>query len=163
VSLFLGVDVATRTGWAIVEATPGREVLRDHGIVDATSDTPLWEQIDAVLDRCHHSATVAIELPYLADNPHTLEVLARLCGQWEAIISMRAGFDVVMVKASQWQSAILTGLTDVHSKRAQRKRASKMWCLATYGVDLDEDRSDAAALATWAARTSRARGLGIGR
>jgi Holliday junction resolvasome RuvABC endonuclease subunit len=160
--LAIGADIASKTGWSVVESQGGHEIPLEHGIVDVTNATPLWEQIDAVLDKGRHVAVVALELPYLAkENPHVLEVLARLCGQWEHACAMR-GLDYVLVRPSQWQSAILTGLIATSSKREQRKRAARMWCLATFGLDLPEDEADATAIATWALRTARARKLGIG-
>ena len=68
--LAIGVDVASISGWAVVEDAHGRETLWEHGIVDVAMDTPLWEQIDRVLDKGRHVAMVALELPYLGDNPH---------------------------------------------------------------------------------------------
>jgi Holliday junction resolvasome RuvABC endonuclease subunit len=161
---FLGIDCATRTGWALVHSDKGREVLLDHNVLELGGQNA-WEWVDWLVQKCSggwRPNVVAIECPWLGKDPHALEVLARLCGRFEQAFEA-AGCQVVVVKAQQWQCAVLAGLMNRTSKRAQRKRASKMWCLATYGVDLDEDRSDAAALATWAARTSRARGLGIGR
>ena len=158
--LALGIDCATRSGWAAVESHLGRESLIEHGIVDAAAETPLWEQMDSVLDKARHVALVAIELPWLGDNPHTLEVLARLCGQWEHACAMR-GLDCVLVRPQQWGTSILSGLITTHSKRAQRKRAAKMWCKATFGVDLPEDEADAACLSTWAIRQAQAKRLGL--
>ena len=164
--LAIGADIATKTGWGVVESAGGRETLLEHGIVDVAKLTPaeLCQAIGRVLDRTarnsHADVVVALELPYLADNPHALEVLARLCGQWEHACAMR-GLDAVLVRASQWQPAILTGLITTHSKREQRKRAARMWCKTTFGVDLSDDESDAAAIATWACRQHRARAAGL--
>jgi Holliday junction resolvasome RuvABC endonuclease subunit len=164
--LAIGIDCATRTGWAVVESVCGREHPLEHGIVDASKLTPaeLCQAMDRVLNlsACngHNDVVVALELPFLDKNPHVLEVLARLCGQWEHACAMR-GLDAVLVRASRWQPAILTGLIDTHSKREQRKRAARMWCKATYGVDLSDDESDAAAIATWACRQHRARATGL--
>lgn len=158
--LAIGADVATRTGWGCVESKDGREVLLEHGIVDAASETPLWQQINAVLDRGRHVAVVALELPFLGKNPHVLEVLARLCGQWEHACAM-CGLESVLVRAKTWQTAILRGLITTSSKREQCKRAAQMWCKATFGLELEEDEVDATAIATWALRTARARRLGI--
>ena len=160
--LAIGVDVATISGWAIVESTNGRETLLEHGIVDATNKTPLWEQIDRVLDKSRHVATVALELPWLGPNPHTLEVLARFTGQWEHACTMR-GLECVLVRPGQWQPAILTGLIDLHSQREQRKKAARMWCKATFGVSPSEDECDAIGLSTWACRTRLAAARGLGR
>jgi Holliday junction resolvasome RuvABC endonuclease subunit len=158
----LGVDIASKTGWSIVESQGGREALLEYGIVDIANPTPLWEQIDAVLDKGRHVAVVALELPYLAkENPHVLEVLARLCGQWEHACAIR-GLEAVLVRSKTWQTAILRGLITTSSKREQCKRAAQTWCRATFGLDLPEDEADATAIATWALRTARARKLGIG-
>ena len=160
--LAIGADIASRTGWGVVESTGGHETALEHGIVDVAMDTPLWEQIDRVLDKGRHVAVVALEMPWLGDNPHTLEVLARLTGQWEHACSMR-GLEYVLVRPGQWQPAILTGLIDTHSKREQRNRAARMWCRATFGLDLEDDEADGLAIATWACRTRLARARGLTR
>ncbi len=158
--LAIGADIASRTGWGVVESTGGHETALEHGIVDVAMDTPLWEQIDRVLDKGRDGAVVALEMPWLGDNPHTLEVLARLTGQWEHACSMR-GLEYVLVRPGQWQPAILTGLIDTHSKREQRKRAARTWCRATFGLDLEDDEADGLAIATWACRQHRARAAGL--
>ena len=166
--LAIGADIATRTGWGVVESVCGHEHPLDHGTIDAAKLTPaeLCQAIDRVLDlsacNSHNDVVVALELPFLDKNPHVLEVLARLCGQWEHACAMR-GLETVLVRASQWQAAILTGLITTTSKREQRKKAAQMWCKATYGLDLDEDSADGVAIATWACRIRLARNKGLGR
>ena len=164
--LAIGADIATRTGWGVVESVCGHEHPLEHGTIDAAKLTPaeLCQAIDRVLDlsacNSHNDVVVALELPFLDKNPHVLEVLARLCGQWEHACAMR-GLETVLVRASQWQAAILTGLITTTSKREQRKRAARMWVKSTFGVVTSEDECDAIALGTWACRQHRARATGL--
>ena len=155
----LGVDVATRAGWAIAQADGGRESVIETGIV-SPGDPPVCQQIEYVVSRARMVDVVVLERPYLDRNVATMEVLARLLGAWEHACATR-GLDVVLVRASEWQSAILRGLTNQASKRAQRKRAARMWVKASFGLNCGEDESDAVALAVWGLRMARARGLGI--
>jgi Holliday junction resolvasome RuvABC endonuclease subunit len=153
----IGVDVATRAGWAVVEATGGCERALETGIVSPASGA-VWEQIESVVSKWRGVDVVALERPYLDKNVLTLEVLARLLGAWEHACASR-WLDVVLVRASEWQQEVLAGLINRASKRTQRKQAARIWCRATYGLNLDDDQSDATALATWAVRTERMRGL----
>ena len=156
-----GGDVATRAGWAIVQGDGGHEAILETGIV-SPSDPPVCQQIENVVSRAFRQGVelAVLERPYLDRNVATMEVLARLLGAWEHSCAIR-GLDVVLVRASEWQSAILRGLINQASKRAQRKRAARMWVKASFGVELGEDESDAVALAVWGLRMARARGLGI--
>ena len=158
----LGVDVATRAGWSVVQADGGHESVIETGIV-SPGDPPVCQQIEHVVSRAFRQGVelAVLERPYLDRNVATMEVLARLLGAWEHACATR-GLDVVLVRASEWQSAILRGIINRASKRAQRKRAARMWVKATFGLDCGEDESDAIALAVWGLRTARARGLGIG-
>ena len=157
----LGVDVATRAGWAVVQADGGHESVIETGIV-SPGDPPVCQQIEHVvrIAYCRGVELAVLERPYLEKNLNTMEVLARLLGAWEHSCATR-GLEVVLVRASEWQSAILRGLINQASKRAQRKRAARMWVKATFAIDLGEDESDAVALAVWGLRMARARGLGI--
>ena len=155
----VGVDVAGRAGWAIVQADGGHESVLEHGIV-SPGEPPICQQIEHVVGHARGVDVVVLERPYLDRNVATMEVLARLLGAWEHACACR-GLDVVLVRASEWQSAILRGLINQASKRAQRKKAARMWVTATFGLDCGEDESDAIAMATWCLRTARSRGLGI--
>ena len=155
----LGVDVATRAGWSIVQADGGHESVIEHGIV-SPGEPPICQQIERVVSHARGVDLVVLERPYLDRNVATMEVLARLLGAWEHACACR-GLDVVLVRASQWQSAILRGLINQASKREQRKRAARMWCRATFGLDLEDDEADGLAIATWACRQHRARAAGL--
>ena len=160
--LAIGIDCATRAGWALVRSDRGREELLDHNVLELGGRNA-WAWVDWLVVRGSGDwkpDVVAIECPWLGKDPHALEVLARLCGRFEQAFEA-AGCQVLVVKAAQWQCATLTGLMTQRSKRAERKRASKLWCKSTFGVDLSDDESDAAAIATWACRQHRARAAGL--
>ncbi|HJX54591.1 MAG TPA: hypothetical protein VJ801_17625 [Polyangia bacterium] len=163
VVIALGIDCATRTGWALVESARGRERLLECGVLDLARPDA-WNPVAWLALHCRAPKpapdVVAIELPWMGKNAHTLEVLARLCGRFEQAFEAQ-GCPVVLVRAKTWQTAILTGLITTTSKREQCKRAARTWCKATFGVDLDEDRADAVGIATWALRTARARAVGL--
>ena len=158
----LGIDAATRTGWALVSSDLGRETLVEHNTLELGGRNA-WEWVDWLVQHCRgqlQPSIVAVECPWLGKDPHALEVLARLCGRFEQAFEA-AGARVIVVKAQQWQCAALSGLMNRTSKRVQRKRAAKLWCRATFGVDLCEDEADAACIATWAIRQAQAKRCGL--
>jgi Holliday junction resolvasome RuvABC endonuclease subunit len=147
----VGIDCATTTGWAIVERTGGRETLRGHGIIKF--NTPhVWKPIAWLALQARPWGgpwpdVVAIELPWLGKNPHTLEVLARYCGRFEQAFTSTP---TRLVKASEWQSKILGRFGG--KKRAGLKRAAVLWVKGTFGVDVSDDEADAIGLAVYALR-----------
>lgn len=153
----LGIDCATRTGWALVERREGRELLLGHGVLDLDED--MWESIKGFAASVGARGlgigafdVVAIELPWLGKNVDTTIKLARLCGRFEQAL----GFvdQVEVVRAVTWQSAILGRFGG--KKRDGLKKAARIWARAMFGVELSEDESDAAGIAVWAARTMQA-------
>jgi Holliday junction resolvasome RuvABC endonuclease subunit len=147
----VGIDCATTTGWAIVERKGGRETLRGHGILKL--NTPhVWNPIAWLALQARPWGgpwpdVVAIELPWLGKNPHTLEVLARYCGRFEQAFTSTP---TRLVKASEWQSKILGRFGG--KKRAGLKRAAVLWVKGTFGVDVSDDEADAIGLAVYALR-----------
>lgn len=146
----VGIDCATTTGWAIVERVAGRETLKGHGLINLKRSDP-WNPITQLANESMRIEgepdVVAIELPWLGKNPHTLEVLARYCGRFEQAF---AGTPTRLVRASEWQSKILGKFGG--KKRAQLKRAVVLWVKGSFGVDVSEDEADAIGLAVYALR-----------
>lgn len=149
----LGIDAATITGWAKVEAGAGgvRPRLLDWGLVDFNKHKLApWNPVAAVELACRPPAPVphivAIELPWMGKNPHTLEVLARICGRFEQAFGP-SGANVRVIRANQWQPKMLGSC---RLKREMLKRLSVAWCKAQFGLDLPEDAADAAVMAAYA-------------
>ena len=160
----LGIDCATKTGWALVESDGGHEKLLADGVIDL-GIPDFWMEIKRLADASFWETepkrpdAVAIELPYMGKNAHTLEVLARMCGRFEQAFES-TGAQVQVVRASQWQTSILGRFGG--KTRAGLKLAAVAWAKGTFGVSLPSDAADAAGLACFALRTARARKLGIG-
>ena len=148
----VGIDCATTTGWAIVERTGGRETLRGHGILKL--NTPhVWNPIAWLALQARPWGgpwpdVVAIELPFLGQNPHTLEVLARICGRFEQAFGP-SGADIRVIRSNRWQPKML-GPTRM--KRAMLKKLAVAWCRSNLGAVLPQDAADAAVMAVYALR-----------
>lgn len=149
----LGIDAATKTGWAKVERVDGREKLLDWGVLDFKKfEREPWNP-PAFLDlRCRAPAgvpdVVAIELPWLGRDPHALEVLARICGRFEQVFGPRCS-DVRVVRAVQWQSKMLG---NTRMGRGALKRLAVAWCKSKLGAKLPQDAADAAVMAVYVMR-----------
>jgi Holliday junction resolvasome RuvABC endonuclease subunit len=147
-TIVLGIDCATTCGWALVSGPSGRERLLEHGVMDLSSSTAQVVSEFVARLRVHTNLCglrVVVELPYLGKNIVTLRTLARLCGRFEQSLEA-AGADVDLVMADHWQRTIL-GKLGGH-KRDDRKKAAKIWAMATFRERLTGDEADAAALAT---------------
>lgn len=147
----VGIDCATTTGWAIVERVAGRETLKGHGLLNLKRPDP-WNPVAWLALQSRPLGgpgpdVVAIELPWLGKNPHTLEVLARYCGRFEQAF---AGVPTRLVSASEWQSKILGRFGG--KKREGLKRAAVLWAKGSFGVEVSEDEADAIGLAVFALR-----------
>lgn len=142
----LGIDCATKAGWALVESDSGKERLRGHGVLDLSGKRFLLIStvINEILEVVPLVDIVAIELPYLGKNVVTLRTLARLFGRFEQAFEP-TGAEIVEALATQWQHQVLGRFGG--RKREGLKKASKLWARATFGVDLTEDESDAAGIA----------------
>lgn len=139
----------------MVERTGGHEELLGRGVLDLSGKAGLPSAVisafvrklaaELVLDGVH----VAIELPYLArgkaQNVVVLRTLARFCGRWEQALEVY-GAQVELVMANDWQHRLLGQFGG--AKRAERKKAAKLWAKGTFGVRLTEDEADAVAIAT---------------
>jgi Holliday junction resolvasome RuvABC endonuclease subunit len=147
----LGLDVATSCGCAVVMKDGHFERMLDHWTADLSgAKCSTWSTIAAILSRVAghcppNELVVAIELPYLDENVHTLQVLARFCGRLEQVMEA-AGAQVVFANAQSWQRAILGRFGG--RVRADRKKAAAIWARAVFGPGLLPDEADAAGLVT---------------
>jgi Holliday junction resolvasome RuvABC endonuclease subunit len=150
----LGIDAATKTGWALVQGVGhGGENLLDWGVLDFNKHkADPWNPAAFLALHCRPPAPtpniVAIELPFLGPSPHTLEVLARICGRFEQAFGP-SGAEVRVVRSNQWQPKML-GPTRL--KRAMLKKLAVAWCKANFGEDLPQDAADAAVIAVHSLR-----------
>jgi len=143
---FMGVDVATMCGWAVVDKpSRGKADLFTFSVCNMGNG----------LAACHATMLAAkalewkvrlvgLEEPYLGENPRSLKVLARLVGRFEQAFG-EAGIPTMLVPAQTWQTAVLGRFGGM--KREERKKACRIWAKAMFGLDLDEDAADAAGLA----------------
>jgi Holliday junction resolvasome RuvABC endonuclease subunit len=145
----LGIDCATCSGWARIERIGGRERMLDHGVLKLADPAEAWRAIAGLAAHTPSPDVVAVELPYVDKNIDTAIKLALLAGQFKQAFGS-TGAVVELVRASQWQAAILGRFGG--GKRADRKKAAKIWARAVFDLQLSEDEADAAAVATWAAR-----------
>lgn len=149
--LVIGIDAATQiTGWAVVQPGPGVPKLVASGIVtgtraaDIVALTKVWGlKVDAA----------AVEEPYL-DPTKGVATMRKLAGSTERWLMAweLAGVPCRAVRAQEWQSGVLTGLTGPRANRATRKRAAGIWTRSQFGLALTEDIADAACLAFWEGR-----------
>jgi len=156
----LGIDAATKAGWALVEEKAGRLHLLDRGVLDL--DRPdAWNPVACLALHCRPPKpapdVVAIEIPWLGKNVATTITLARICGRFEQAFEPMC--PVIVVRASQWQASILGRLGG--KTRATLKPAAVLWARGTFGVTLDIDTADAAGIAAYALSQARAKRVGI--
>jgi Holliday junction resolvasome RuvABC endonuclease subunit len=144
--IVLGIDSASRSGWALVQG----ERLIEHGTVNG-ADRKRQDTLAAYVCGKTRPDLVAIEDNYLGANVNVVKVLSRIVGAWELCFAVR-GVDTRLVMGSVWQKALLTGLIDFGTKSTARKAACALWVKATYGVKVSEDEADAIGLATHVAR-----------
>jgi Holliday junction resolvasome RuvABC endonuclease subunit len=150
--LSLGIDVATRSGWALVERVAGKERLLDHGILNLARGPR--EQIERLASmHARRADLVALELGYLDKNVATLMVLCRFVGRFEQACEAM-GKHPQLIQATVWQRSLLRGLAGPMAKREELKRAAVMWARATFREVLGEDEADASAIATHVLRTT---------
>jgi Holliday junction resolvasome RuvABC endonuclease subunit len=149
----LGIDAATKTGWAKVERGNGRERLLEWGVLDFKKYArDPWNPAAFLALHCRAPEpvpnVVAIELPWMQKNAHVLLVLARICGRFEQAMGP-SGAEIRVMCASEWQSKML-GATRM--KRTMLKKLAVAWCRSNFKVDLPEDAADAAVMAVFALR-----------
>lgn len=142
----MGIDAATKTGWAQVERANGRETLLDWGVLNLKTQS--WFKIHKLAREHTSQNVVAIELPWLGKDPHAMGVLARICGRFEQEFEV-GGAIVRVIQASIWQSKMLG---NTRMGRDALKRLAVAWCRSNLGVTLPQDAADAAMLAVYALR-----------
>jgi Holliday junction resolvasome RuvABC endonuclease subunit len=148
----LGVDAATRSGWAIIDTTAGPPRHLGHGIVSGIDAS-------AISDLVEHAAAAgvtiaAVEEPYLDKSAAVAIKLGIIVGRWLQELEL-AGLKCELFKAQSWQHFALAGLIGPSSPRAQRKAAAKRWVKAEFGLVVPEDAADAIVFATWRAKAAR--------
>lgn len=152
--IVIGIDSASRTGFAAVKRDGAREELLEHGVVDGTDALAIERFAECVTGR-HRIDAVAIEDNYLGaegkGNPVTMKALARMVGRWQQAFEVR-GVETCLVLPQVWQSAVLKGFMHARSDRATRKKAAKIWARGMFHVSATEDECDAIVLATFEAR-----------
>jgi hypothetical protein len=149
------VDSAASPGIAIVErAAVGAERLISYGL------RPLGNAADVERLAVELAATrpdvTAIEQPFLHVGSAVGLNLAVLHGRLLQAFERR-GLPTVAVPTDEWQQSGL--LPGIHrgSRGVDRKRASRAFAMTAFGVLVGENEGDAIALATWVARSPRAR------
>jgi Holliday junction resolvasome RuvABC endonuclease subunit len=148
--IVLGLDSATRTGFAVVRVEGGREELLEHGVIDG-------RDADEIDDFAHRIAqtyspdVAAIEDNYLDKDPSALKTLSRIVGRWQQALETR-GVETRLVLAQVWQSGLLRGLGGAGDRKG-RKKAAALWVLGAFRIkDVSPDETDAICMATWEAR-----------
>jgi Holliday junction resolvasome RuvABC endonuclease subunit len=144
--IILGLDSATRTGWALVQG----EKLLEHGVVNG-ADRKRQDLLAVYVCGKARPDLVVIEDNYFGKHVDVVKVLSRIVGAWELCFAVR-GVDTELLMASTWQRELLTGLISNGSKSDHRKKACALWVKQTYGVRVSEDEADAIGIATWVAR-----------
>jgi Holliday junction resolvasome RuvABC endonuclease subunit len=151
-SVTLGLDSASKTGWAVLDG----ERLIEHGVMSTRAE----DRIDAhKVDTFAAMAVgrfkpdvVVIEDAYLDKNVQTVKFLSRLAGHWEHAFGVR-GVHTELVLADVWQQGVLAGLISRSSNRAERKYAAGLWVSRTFrGLKVDVDTADAIGMAMFVAR-----------
>ncbi len=152
--MILGIDSApAKTGWALVDRKGTKEELIASGVLARVDGTVVAEFVQRVMSG-PRPTMAAIEDAYLDKNVQVVKVLSRLVGRWQQELD-RVGLPHRLVMGSVWQRAVLRGLIGQTTKRAERKRAAKLWVKATFRLSVTEDEADAVALATWVSRQTR--------
>lgn len=154
--IVFGVDVATSSGWALVEGGRGQPKLLSYGQVASTA-----QQIAGLVEvvRPMEIELAVLEEPYVDKNPATTIKLARMVGRWEQELE-RARIRVCTAKAASWQQQLLARFgVSRGTPRRQCKIAAMKWAALVYGVAVKEDEADAICMATWQAKLEHLRQL----
>lgn len=152
----LGLDVATITGWAVIDRPDGeREQLVAYSAEVLDGEDTAGSRITSFAHRIYAEATlrpdlVAIELPYHNKNAHTTITLARFVGRFEQAFYDR---QIVLFPAGEWQHHIL-GVCAT-ATRTQRKAEAVAWAWQTYRKRMTHDEADACGIARWGLQRAR--------
>ena len=145
--IVVGLDAATKTGFAVLERSHGREHVHAAGVIHVSPAN--IERFAA--EWAPLASLVVVEDPFMQKNVVTLKELAGIARVWEHVFAAR-GVAVRRCTAQSWQSAILAGLMSGRAKREERKRAAVKWARLAYRLELPEDAADGLGLAVWGAR-----------
>jgi Holliday junction resolvasome RuvABC endonuclease subunit len=144
--IVLGLDSATRCGWALVQG----ERLIEHGVVSPATDRRRQDTLAAYVCSKTRPDLVVIEDNWLGDNPSTVKVLARMVGAWEMAFAIR-GVETELMIPAEWRQ-VLRGIVCKKPMSDDWKRAAIAWVKATYGVTAGEDAAEAIAMSTFVSR-----------
>jgi Holliday junction resolvasome RuvABC endonuclease subunit len=142
VTIVAGIDSAETSGIVILDRS--RIVRRGVCVVSG------WADVERAADAigAFSPDLVVIEDCFVRANASTGIALAKLVGKWEQAFGRR-GIPTAAVLASTWQPVILGGRISARARRAERKAACVQWAQERFGLVLDEDLADDAAIATW--------------
>lgn len=144
--MYIGIDPGQHSAWAIVDE---RFALIDAG--EVRYDLKRHELATTVVLRLSSLYTLkmaCLEDQYVGENKHSALSLARNAGRWMEACD-HAGVPLVLVSASEWQSAEL-GLRS-RASREERKGAAAARCRGLWRVQASEHVCDAALMARWLA------------
>lgn len=145
--IIVGLDAASRTGFAVLERAAGRERVHAAGVLEVSPGN-----VEAFAAKwAPQVELVVVEDPYLRENVKTLKVLAGIAAVWQHAFEFRS-VRVERCTAQSWQTGILTGLITGRAKREERKAAAQLWALRAFLLELPEDAADALGMAVWIAR-----------
>lgn len=161
---YLGLDVATSCGWAVLRAAkrgqPGLLVYNTMDLSAVPSSIVRTFQADLIRNFSECAVRgygtgleVGLEEPYLDKSPKTFKVLALLVGRFQQAFES-VGIVPVLVPAQTWQTAVLGQFGG--KRREDRKKAALIWAKAMFGLELSQDAADAAGLAYYLATKERA-------
>jgi Holliday junction resolvasome RuvABC endonuclease subunit len=146
--IILGIDSASRAGWALVQG----EKLLEHNVVTEATNRLRQDALAAYVCSKNRPDLVVIEDNFLSANVATLKVLARMVGAWEMSFAVR-GVETTLMIPESWRAATVKALVPKKPVRADWKLAAKTWVRSTYGVTVGEDEAEAICMASAVART----------
>jgi Holliday junction resolvasome RuvABC endonuclease subunit len=135
----IGIDPGIKCGFAIVK--DGKLVACDTWSGLCPSEILRKYNIKNV-------ALAVVEDAFIGKNSHSALSLAKKIGRWQEAFCL-AGIQCVLVKASEWQSALL----DINARTpgADRKALAISLARNMFDLGLDEHSADAALLAHYGA------------
>lgn len=148
----LGLDIASKTGWGIVERVDGKERLSESGIIDATDMRQirkfvswLWEN-HPDLGRCWIESTYVARGPHA--NPEVTIQLAQKAGAFRYALSERLAVD--FVSPAQWRAEVLSPPGKL--QRADLKRLAQSHVKLAFRIQVSADEAEAICIAFYGVR-----------
>lgn len=147
----LGLDIASKTGWAVAED----DSLIELGLLNARDERAIRRFVTGIWEQHPDLDLVAIEAPIALQNGNTTIMLAKMAGALTYAFSERC--PVHEVHSSAWRSQVL----GMHSRagREALKAGAVEWVRLRTGRYVTTDEADAACIAFWATRNARAGAL----